>query len=271
MDPMKELKKILVFDFDGVIADSIHESFMTAVNTYIQIVPDHSLPLSNPLTPDRAFEFEKRHADLYQKYLRAMPLGNRAEEYFVVFQMIERNDFEQIRNQSHFTNYKMTLPEEKRKNYDRQFYENRAILQKKDPQAWAKLIPPFKGVVEVIPVLSDRFTLCIATSKDRSSISILLDDYGLLDYFDAENILDKDFAESKREHLMRFHKDHQVPYSDIHFIDDKIFHLQSVKDLGVHAYLALWGFNDEREYETAREEGFILLSLDDLKNIGNRL
>ncbi|MBN2029700.1 HAD family hydrolase [bacterium] len=266
---MEESNKILVFDFDGVIANSIHESFMTAVNTYIQVVPDHSLPISNPLTPDRVFEFEKKHADLYQKYLQAMPLGSRAEEYFVVFQMIEKDDFDQIRNQSHFTDYKITIPEEKRKNYDRGFYENRAILQKKDPQAWAKLIPPFTGVVEAIPALSNRFTLCIATSKDRSSINILLESYDLLDYFDAENILDKDFADSKREHLMRFHKDHHVPYSNMHFIDDKVLHLQSVKNLGVHTYLALWGFNDEREYETAREEGFILLSLDDLKNIGN--
>lgn len=262
-------KKILVFDFDGVIANSIHESFMTAINTYIQVVPDHSLPISYPLTSDSVFEFEVTHTDIYQKYLQAMPFGSRAEEYFVVFQMIENNDFDQIKNQSHFTQYKVALPKDKRKIYDRLFYKNRAILQKKDPQAWAKLIPPFKGVVEAIPALSDRFMLCIATSKDRSSVNILLDDYGLLDYFDAENILDKDFADSKREHLVRFHKDHHVPYSDMHFIDDKVFHLQSVKNLGVHTYLALWGFNDKREYEIAREEGFILLDLKDLKNLVN--
>lgn len=262
-------QKILVFDFDGVIANSIHESFMTAINTYIQIVPDHSLPISDPLTSDCVFEFEKAHDDIFQKYLQAMPLGSRAEEYFVVFQLIEKNDFDQIINQSHFSHYKMTLPEEKRNNYDRRFYENRAALQKKDPLAWAKLIPPFKGVVEAIPALSDRFTLCIATSKDRASINILLQNYGLREYFSPGNILDKDFADSKREHLVRFHEDHHVPYSNIYFIDDKVNHLQSVKNLGVHTYLALWGFNDEREYETAREEGFILLALDDLINIGN--
>ncbi len=266
---MEASKKILVFDFDGVIANSIHESFMTAINTYIEVVPDHALPLSNPLTPHEIFEFEKKHADLYQKYFQAMPLGSRAEEYFAVFQIIEKNDFDQIKNQSQFTHYKMTLPKEKRKNYDRRFYENRAALQKKDPLTWAKLIPPFKRVVEAIPNLSDRFTLCIATSKDRSSINILLENYGLLDYFDAENILDKDFADSKKQHLVRFHEDHHIPYSNMHFIDDKISHLQSVKNLGVHTYLALWGFNNEREYETAREEGFTLLALDDLKNIGN--
>ena len=267
---MENPKQILVFDFDGVIANSIHESFMTAINTYIQVVPDHSLPLSNPLTPDRIFEFEKKYDDLYRKYAQAMPLGSRAEEYFVVFQLIEKNDFDQIKNQSHFTQYKMSLPEKERKNYDNLFYKNRAILQKKNPQGWAKLIPPFTGVADAIPALSGRFTLCIATSKDRSSINILLENYGLLDYFNPGNILDKDFADSKKEHLTRFHKDHHVPYSDIHFIDDKVLHLQSVKNLGVHGYLALWGFNDEREYETARKEGFTLLSLDDLINIGVR-
>jgi phosphoglycolate phosphatase-like HAD superfamily hydrolase len=253
-----------------VIANSIHESFMTAINTYIQVVVDHSLPLSDPLTPDRVFEFEKKYNNIYGKYVQAMPLGNRAEEYFVVFRLIERNDFDKIKNQSHFTQYKMTLPEKERKTYDNLFYENRAILQKKDPQKWAKLIPPFTDVVVAIPALSERFTLCIATSKDRSSINILLENYGLLNHFNPENILDKDFADSKKEHLTRFQQDHHVPYTDIHFIDDKVLHLQSVKNLRIHGYLALWGFNDEREYETAQSEGFTLLALEDLINIGSQ-
>ena len=66
---MEKSTKILVFDFDGVIANSIHESFMTAINTYIQIVPDHSLPILNPLT----IKYEKREKDRLKIRKTVMP------------------------------------------------------------------------------------------------------------------------------------------------------------------------------------------------------
>ncbi len=262
-------KKILIFDFDGVIADSIHESFMTAVNTYIQMVPDHSLPVSSPLKADRLFEFEKKQREIFQRFEQFMPLSSSAGDYYGVFQMMEHHDLNKIKNQTHFTQYTMSINEKKREHYNKLFYKNRAILQKKDTEGWAHLIPPFPGIVEAIATLSERFTLCIATSKDRPSVDILLKYYGLNDYFDAENILDKDFAHSKREYIIRFHENLHVPYHHIHFIDDKVLHLLSVKDLGIHAYLALWGYNNKREHKTAQKEGFILLQLENLKNINN--
>ena len=266
---MTQFEKILVFDFDGVISNSIHESFMTAINTYIQMVPDHSLPISSPLKAGRLFEFEKKHRELFQQFLLSMPLSNCAGDYYSVFQMMEHHGLNKIKNQTHFTQYTRSIPEEKRAHYNKLFYKNRAILQKKDPQGWILLIPPFPGIVEVIVSLSERFTLCIATSKDRPSVDILLKHYGLLDYFDAENILDKDFAHSKRDYIIRFNENLHVPYHHIHFIDDKVLHLLSVKDLGIHTYLALWGYNDKREHEIAQREGFILLQLKNLKNIDN--
>jgi phosphoglycolate phosphatase-like HAD superfamily hydrolase len=114
----------------------------------------------------------------------------------------------------------------------------------------------------------DVFLLAIATSKDYQSVHLLLNHWGLAQYFEQRNILDKDFAGSKREHLVRFHEEHHIPFSGMHFVDDKVSHLFTVQDLGVHAYLALWGFNTPREHAIAQKSGFRLLSLADLQGLG---
>jgi phosphoglycolate phosphatase-like HAD superfamily hydrolase len=268
---MSSNTQILVFDFDGVICNSIHDSLMTALNTYIQFVPEHTLPLDNPLEPDSLFLFEKNHEPLFNRFSKLMPMGNFAEDYFVFLRIIEKDKSEKVKDQASFNIFKSSIPEEKLNAYQTLFYRYRTHLQESDPESWAYLLPPFPGIVEAIQTLSQRFLCAIATSKDRRSVDILLRSYGLGPYFRPENILDKDFAKSKREHLIQFHKEHDTPFKNIHFIDDKILHLTSVKDLGIRAYLALWGFNTERERRIARENGLTPLLLEDLPQLGKPL
>ena len=262
-------QQILVFDFDGVICNSIHDSLMTAVNTYIEFVGRHQLPVKKLLKSDSVLSFEQNHPEFFHRFSELMPLGNFAMDYYVFMYIIEKDIGSQIREQSDFEAVKKTIPEESLLSYSDLFYKNRRSMQENDPEAWARLLPPFPGIADSIKSLSERFLCAIATSKDYNSVDILLKSYGLNDYFQRQNILDKDFAASKRDHLIRFHQDHEVPFSDIHFIDDKVLHLISVKDLGVHAYLAVWGFNTQREHEIARSEGFHLLRIEDLPKLGN--
>ena len=260
-------QQILVFDFDGVICNSIHDSLMTAVNTYIEFVDRHQLPVKEPLKPDSVLSFEQNRPEFFRRFSELMPLGNFAMDYYVFMVIIEKDIGSQIREQSDFDAVKRTIPEETLLSYSDLFYKNRRSMQEKDPEAWARLLPPFPGIADSIKSLSEQFLCAIATSKDHNSVDILLKSYGLNDYFQRQNILDKDFAASKRDHLVRFHQEHGVPFSGIHFIDDKVLHLNSVKDLGVHAYLALWGFNTQREHEIAQTEGFNLLRLEELSKL----
>lgn len=263
---MKPSQKILVFDFDGVICNSFHDSLMTALNTYIQCVPNHTLPLHGPLGFDSVFQFEKDQPDFSKAFLQWMPMGNRAEDYFVILRLIEKK--ENLSDQSGFDAYRASFPEDVLRTFHERFYQTRTSLRESDREGWLTLLSPFTDVVHAIPFLSQRFTLAIATSKDRISVNLLLQKYGVSMYFLQENILDKDFSESKRSHLINFHRQHNVPYENIHFIDDKVLHLVSVKDLGIHGYLALWGFNTPREQEVARKEGIPLLRTDDLLQLG---
>ncbi len=261
-------KPLLVFDFDGVLCDSIHDSFMLSLNTYIEIEPEHHLPLHSPLHPvDPVFAFEKSHPELFEAFRNLLPLGNRAEDYYAMWTIIDTQKIHEVQTQEDFDRFKSKFSQEQMENFAKKFYANRAYLQKNNPTLWAKLLPPFRGIPEAVETFSNRFFLAIATSKDRASVDFLLERYGILKFFPPEYILDKDFAFSKRESFKYLHQQLKIPFHQMHFIDDKVLHLMAVKDLGVRGYLALWGYNTEREHQVAQRNGFVLLELSKLLSI----
>ncbi len=265
---MDNSRPVIAFDFDGVISNSIHDSYVTAINSYMAFVPGHKLPVSSPIEPaERIFAFEKEMPDFFAQFKSLLPMGNRAEDYYVILQAIERNLSEKITTQEDFDRFKQSLDQRTRDEYDNFFYHFRIRRQNADPEAWARLLPAFPGIPESIRELSERFLLVIATAKDHRSVELQLNNYGLMDCFAPENILDKNFSESKRGHLIHIHETHGTPYRDIHFIDDKVLHLLHVEDLGVRCYLSMWGYNSEREHIIARQHQFTLLKLDQLRNI----
>jgi phosphoglycolate phosphatase-like HAD superfamily hydrolase len=241
---------------------------MTAINSYLDYVQDHTLPIKTPIiSPDAVFQFEKDNPKIFSAFSKLIPMGNFAEDYFVMFEIINTNEVININGQSDFDDYKKQLPKNDLSSFQNIFYSKRSSMQKKDPESWSQLLQPFPGIVEAIKSLSNRFILAIATSKDRPSLNICLKKYGLSNYFLPENILDKDFAKTKRIHLIRLHEMHSIDYENIIFIDDKLLHLISVKDLKVRKYLAFWGFNTQKEHEHAIREGFTLLKIEDLINL----
>ena len=259
---------ILVFDFDGVISNSVHDSFRTAVNTYRAFRQGHRLPVDRALeSAEDTFRFEQEHPEVFDAFNRLLPLGNHAKDYCVILTALDRNEAGRIQDQEDFDAFKQSVPADEQNAYYRLFYEIREALQKKDIEEWARLLPIFPGVAEALRILKDRCILAIATSKDRISVDVQLEKYGIADCFQPENILDKEAGESKRNHLTRLRERHGVPFHSLHFIDDKVLHLVSVKSLGVQGYLALWGFNTPREHTVAKKEGFRLLRLEDLPRI----
>jgi len=258
---------LIVFDFDGVISNSVHDSFRTALNAYMDCFPDHHLPLSGPVNPpETVFTIENDYPFLYKSFSHLMPLGNRAEDYYVILRIIECGKARDIVDQTSYDQFKSKLDPAILEKYHETYYRLRRSYQK-DPETWSKLLPVFPGIIEAIRRLSERFRLAIATSKDGPSIHIQLKSYGLDDVFPAHRILDKDLSDSKKHHLEQLQESSQVPFDQIHFIDDKVLHLISVEDLGIHCYLALWGFNTPREHALARKRGFHLLKLEDLSEL----
>jgi phosphoglycolate phosphatase-like HAD superfamily hydrolase len=105
----------------------------------------------------------------------------------------------------------------------------------------------------------------IATSKDRRSVEILLERYGIADLFPRDRILDKQTGRTKDRHLSRLRELLDLSCREMTFIDDKVNHLDSVAPLGVRCALAAWGHNGRREHELACRRGYVLCALDDLE------
>jgi phosphoglycolate phosphatase-like HAD superfamily hydrolase len=265
---MSEKKPLLIFDFDGVISDSIHDSYLTSLNTYVLMEPESGLPTAGPVDPPhKIFEFEKAYPGIFESFRRLIPMGNRAEDYFVLWRAIGTGRADAVRSQSDFDGIAGTLPKAKIDAYAAAFYAYREGLQKKDLNSWMKLIPVFDGIPEAVARLSNQFETAIATSKDVLSVRHLLKKYGIIRFFKPEYVLDKDFSYNKRDHLEYFHRLCGIPFRSMHFIDDKVLHLLSVKDLGVKGYLALWGYNTQSERAIAEREGFRLLTIDGLNSL----
>jgi len=258
---------LVVFDFDGVLSNSFHDSLWMAINTYIAIEGDAGLPVNGPLRPEEVFDFEKQNPAFTDQFYALMPLGNLARDYYVILHIMTEGEVSAIKSQADYDAYKAGLNAETVMAYDAHFYAGRACLQAEDPQAWAALIPMFDGVADAVATLSKKASLAIATSKDRGSVLLLLERYGLRPYFRDDRILDKDFAPSKRQHLIRLSEATGTPFSQMHFIDDKVLHLVDVADLGVNAYLAQWGFNTPREAQVAQNHGCHVLKLAELSGL----
>lgn len=256
---------MIVFDFDGVIGNSIYDSFLTALNAYIEIVPQAREELAGPIEPaSSVFKYIETYPEIFQQFEQLIPLGNHAEDYIVIFKAISEGESDKIKSQEDFYSKRDLIAEELRLEYGRTFYRIRHQMQSKDPASWVTLLPPFSEVVKAIRYLYQQHPLAIATAKDMQSVRLLLEEYDLVQAFPYEYIFDKEAGASKRNHLTQIHKKFEVPFNAIHFIDDKVSHLQSVADLGVHCYLATWGFNKDREHQLARDLGFTLLTQDSL-------
>ena len=263
------MSDLLIFDFDGVISNSIHDSYLSAINTYIEFVPGHSLPVPKAIAPPKAiFDFEKEKPGMFEDFLNLIPMGNEAADYYVIFSIMDKGIASEIKTEEDYQAFKDTLPVEVRETFGRLFYSRRVERQKAEGATWSELLPSFPGIPEAIRDLSKKFTLGIATSKDFKSVEIQLASYGLSDLFDPDLILDKDFSYSKRKHIIALQERTGIPFSQIHFIDDKVLHLNATYDPGIRCYLSTWGFNTPREHAIAQQADFTLLSLEGLRELG---
>jgi phosphoglycolate phosphatase-like HAD superfamily hydrolase len=257
---MGDSVKVLALDFDGVISDSATESFVVAVRTYGALYPDSQIAsLAGELhgvTGERI-----RVHPLYRDFLALMPLGNRAEDFGVVLHMLEAGEW--VEDQGGYDARRAAMPAAFARAFHQRFYRERAALREADPEAWARLLGPYPPIIDLIRRRARDARLCIATAKDRPSVELLLDLYGIAELFPPEHVVDKEHGTTKRAHLGALRDRLCIEFPEITFVDDKLNHLEDVASLGVRCVLAAWGYNGERERRLARRAGHLVCSLAD--------
>jgi phosphoglycolate phosphatase-like HAD superfamily hydrolase len=191
---------------------------------------------------------------LAARFFDLLPLGNRAEDFGVAFEAIERAA--EIVDQDSYDTFFATLESSWLEAFHRQFYEHREALRTADRERWIALHLPYTGLAQALGHSPPETTLAIATAKDRRSVEVLLEPLDLAGVIDPSWILDKETGVEKTVHLARLRDLLETDYKNITFIDDKVNHLRRVAPLGVQPVLAGWGFNTAREHRIARDLGY---------------
>lgn len=239
--------KALVLDFDGVISDSAREAFEVALRTYGDLSPESTLA-------------QRDREALYEGFLEAMPLGNRAEDFGTVLAALEQG--RPLPDQAAYDAFRAERGTDWLERYHRHFYEVRGSMFETDPVGWRGLMRPYRPFLDTLRRCAGTVPYAIATAKDRRSVDALLADYGVADLFAPELIEDKEAGPDKSRHLELLAGTLELPFPEMTFVDDKVNHLDAVAKLGVRGALAGWGYNGPREHRLARERGYLLLSFD---------
>ncbi|MDJ0785582.1 MAG: hypothetical protein QNK05_02170 [Myxococcota bacterium] len=243
--------QLLALDFDGVISDSAREAFAVAVRTHLA------------LDPARELRGGEGDAALYRGFLELMPLGNRAEDFFLALEILRRGA--RVEDQAGYDAFRAGYSEEALRAFHRRFYQERTAWSEADPDGWLREMGAYPEIPALLERLSARVELAIATAKDRRSVRRLVEAYGVSELFSEGSILDKETGVHKSAHVRLLAGRSGIPPRDITFVDDKVNHLEDVAPTGARCGLATWGYNGEREYEQAREQGYLLLSLETLE------
>ena len=239
--------KALVLDFDGVISDSAREAFAVALRTYAG------------LTPESTLEERDREA-LYEGFLEAMPLGNRAEDFGTVLAALEQG--RPLPDQAAYDTFRAERGADWLERYHQHFYEVRTAMFEEDPAGWRGLMRSYGPFLDTLRRRAGTVPYAIATAKDRRSVDALLANYGVAELFAPELIQDKEAGPDKSRHLELLADTLNLPFPEMTFVDDKVNHLDAVAALGVRGALATWGYNGPREHRLAGERGYLLLSFD---------
>lgn len=244
-----ENKRIIVFDFDGVVCDSTDECMVTAWNAW---------QLWNKKDGFRrtVAEFSDKEIKSFRK-LRPYVRG--AGEYYILCNSLEENI--PILNQGDFDKYAEQWKENTNP-FKKIFFQCREKLRTEDLEAWIKLHPVYSEVIVVLQQLNTQKRLYIATMKDGQSVKLILNYHGI--DIPQEKLLDQSQVASKLEALNRISQMEAIGKDEMLFIDDNFTHLVQPYKNGYLVYLSSWGNALEEFGLMAKEMNIEAISLLDL-------
>lgn len=221
--------KVIVLDFDGVIADSINECFLISYWAYKGV---------EKIKPDMLNIDDVLAKELFTKFRYLVGPGH---EYYFLLKTIYGN---LGRSNDGF----LDLYKKNRKTYQHEarafcerFFRIRKHVQTHLLGQWLRLNPLYQGIDKVIKKALLKNVVFIASTKDEASVNLLLKEKGL--DISPENILGKSFSLNKREQLEEIIRRSGERTENVYFVDDNLTYLIRVRSLGINCFLASWGYN----------------------------
>ena len=237
----KTVKKLLIFDFDGVIVNSIDECLLTSYNAF-QKFENNGVSLTDDLS-DIALEYHK-YFNLYRKFVRP------AAEYYLLHRAYIDN-IEIIDSKSYHE--LLILHKDKLPHYQKEFFNERKRLRSVNREKWINLHRVYKHLADCWNNLSCIFNIFIVSNKDKVSIILLMNHFNLPvnenQIFGAENGNDKSIITTN------IINENSADPDNVYFIDDNLDNLINVKKIGIKLYLAMWGYGNPDENEDSTIKG----------------
>ena len=247
--------RVLAFDFDGVIWDSVDEAGVQARLAWEA--------LHGPLAFDaEAYRDIFRRArwqskDGHDFYLTVRALAQRPP---VCVGDLAVEAFDALRAEMH----REPAIHAEAERFVQAFYASRARMRDEQLEAWLGLQRAFDGVPAIVERLRAQVRgLAIATTKDAVSARLLLESAGIT----GLSIYGREVSLDKADHMRAIAAEHGVETSAITFVDDLLENLLPLRSLGVDLVLADWGYNTPAEHQRARDLGVRVAALDTLEAV----
>ena len=238
---MKERKKIVIaVDFDGVIIDSLRESFLQSVTAYTAMGGNVIGSSKN----------EKKFRD-------AKFLTKGADSYYTIFRLIQQNKDVNFSKMSP-AQFQAELRRDAGKvsaDFENRFYANRAAMRQEHEAYWLSLHSVSPRIKKWFARLQSdpNNSVWIATGNDFESCKKLLEMNGIK--FAPEKIVSKEISKSKAKQIDIIANREGVTTSSVVHFDDSLTYLQETMGIGAKPVLVGWGPGGKRAVKEARRAG----------------
>ena len=243
-------QKMLIFDFDGVLIDSLDEVVLTVYNTATS-----QLIMSLAEVPPSLVELFRRNRFHIQPIGDGILLMNWCLKN-------HHNDPERILPADEYQTIigAATEPVTRRSSL---VYKTRQQFIERDAAAWSALHRPFQPLWKELVCRQDQPGFAIVTNKNRTATERLCHQFGL--NISPSNIYSGDNGTSKIENMQKIQ--HRFGAIMVYFLDDSLKNLQEL-DQNVNRQkkmliplLASWGYIGPNDQKSARTSGYGVLTL----------
>ena len=241
---------LLLYDFDGVMINSLDEVIITSYNVA-------SAGLATSLA-----EIPPSYTNLFRiNRFHLQPAGD-----FVLFARycLEHQEKQAVVLSNAEFDSVLANPSDSLGDRAQQFFESRGKFMEGDKTAWLDLHRPYYPLWTKLLELNPA-DIVILTNKNRLAVLELCHHFGLL--IPPKNIFSADGGVSKITNLQEI----RTRFSATHysFIDDSVRNLSEIKEKVDNSQcpellLASWGYLGPSDVEQGRAEGFTVLLQEDL-------
>ena len=247
---------VIALDFDGVICDSAAECVVSAYGAYVEARGGRFDPMASD-TPDY----------FRDGFYRMRPLIRDGRDYVMIMHLLDIGV--EIGSQEEFDRALETrLPDllglfgvEDGPGLEAAFQNYRAGFRARDQVGWMDRNPLYDGMAEALSRRRGNLDgVFVTTSKPSAVAQEILEHNGF--HLPEGHVLGKDMvgrSPDKNVHMRLVTEATGLSYSDIHFVDDQVAHLESAMKLGVNCCLASYGYTTEKQVAKAQGLGIRVL------------